>query len=62
MKISAKLRSSERAVLVIAFVPAHSHEVKAVYIDDRFGNIDSCYIDDLVITDYDYITLMEELL
>ena len=62
MKISARLRSSKREVLIIAFVPAHSHEVKAVYIDDRFGNIGSCYIEDLVITDYDYLTLMGELL
>lgn len=61
MKIRARLRSRKRDVLIIAFVPAHSHEVKAVYIDDRFGNIDSCYIDELVITDQDYLTLIEEL-
>lgn len=41
-------------VIIIDFVPTHSGDIKAVYIDDR-GNVKSCYIDHVEILDKDYI-------
>ena len=53
MKIRARVLGVFE-VTIIAFVPAHSCDVKAVYVDNN-GKVNSCYIDHIEILDKDYI-------
>lgn len=41
-------------VTIIDFVSALSHDIKAVYVDNK-GKVDSCYIDEIEILDKNYI-------
>ena len=54
MKIKAKVGPLERDVIIIDFVSAYNHDVKAVYVTYD-GKVDDCYIDDVIISDRDYI-------
>ena len=53
MQIRAKLYGVEE-VIIIDFVSALSHDIKAVYVDYT-GKVGSCYIDRIEIIDNDYI-------
>jgi hypothetical protein len=53
MKIRARILGVFE-VTIIDFVPAHSCDVKAVYVDDK-GKVKSCYIEHVEILDKDYI-------
>lgn len=53
MKIKAKIYGYHE-VMIIDFVSAHTHDIKAVYVDES-GKVDSCYIEHVEIMDKDYI-------
>ena len=53
MKIKAKIYGYHE-VIIIDFVSAHTHDIKAVYVDES-GKVDSCYIEHVEIIDKDYI-------
>ena len=53
MKIRARVYGVFE-VTIIDFVSALSHDIKAVYVDDK-GKLDSCYISQIEILDKDYI-------
>ena len=54
MKIRAKIYGIKE-VIIIDFVSALSHDIKAVYVDYT-GQVDSCYLDNNIeILDRDYI-------
>ena len=53
MKIRAKIFGMFE-VTIIGFVSANTHDVKAIYVDDR-GMVDSCYLNRVEILDKEYI-------
>ena len=53
MKIRAKVYGVQE-VIIIDFVSALSHDIKAVYVDYT-GKVGSCYIDSIEILDRDCI-------
>lgn len=57
MKIRARVYGKFE-VTIIGFVSAHSHGVKAVYIDKN-GKVESCYLEYVEVIDSDYIPVKE---
>ena len=57
MKIKARVH--EKFVTIIGFVSAHSHDVKAVYIDKN-GKVESCYLKYVEVIDSEYIPVKEQ--
>jgi hypothetical protein len=53
MKIKARVYGNLE-VIIIGFVSAYSHDVKAVYIDKN-GKVGSCYLDSVEVIDSEYI-------
>ena len=54
MKIKAKIYGRHE-VMIIDFVSAYTHDIKAVYVDES-GEVGSCYIEHVEIVDKDYIS------
>lgn len=57
MKIKARVHG-RLEVIVIGFVSAYSHDVKAVFID-KDGKVGSCYIDNVEVIDSEYIPVKD---
>ena len=57
MKIKARVYGKFE-VTIIGFVPAHSHDVKAVYIN-KDGKVESCYLDYVEVIDSEYIPVKD---